>query len=380
MFEIEPSSLIKIPLLDSAEAEKTHRWKLWVAREIQLRALLAHYILDGQISQFSGDPTCTRHAANPLELPSSDSAFEASTVDEWIIQMGAANHHNTSFRTIFSLLFYTPNDLHDLSPRMSSFTIRVLLEGLKSLVLEDNDTEDGEASRPVVGRLPRHEICRALGCLYRYIQSSAHLSSADRSEALIRWHAISLDLDIESTRLCRTLCHHLNIEQKIFGGAKKGRNGFDARAWTNNIGARRALLHAVAIHELVESLPIGRSRAIHIPSSLFAAATVYCSFSLTGTSTLNLPYITKWEDVMAVDVAAGKNPIPNGLFTPSNLTGSDVEDFLYGLHPGKNSSRMSRNILYDLNLLQMFLRFASQQWGVCSEMENILGQWISLCT
>lgn len=84
MFEAGLETMIDIPCLEDPEAEKLHRWRLWAAREIQLRVVLGHYVLDGQISQFSGDPTCARHTANPLGLPSSDCAFEANTVDEWI--------------------------------------------------------------------------------------------------------------------------------------------------------------------------------------------------------------------------------------------------------------------------------------------------------
>jgi hypothetical protein len=371
MFETGTATTIDIPSLDHPEAEKVHRWKLWAAREIQLRALLGHYVLDGQISQFSGDPTCARHAANPLGLPSSDSAFGANTVDEWITQMNAKRQHQTSFRAIFCLLFYTPNIFQDLDQDMSSFSIRILLEGLKSLILEDN-----EAGGPAVGTPTRHDTCRALGHLYGYIQRNTHFSTADRSETLIRWHAISLDSATESTQLCRKLCHQLGIKQNIFGGAKKGMYAFDAKTWINTIDARRALLHAVAIHEIAEGLPIGRSRAIHIPSSLFAAATVYCAFALAGASVLTLPYIAEWENVMTVDM----NLTPNGPLTPSSGTGFDVKDFLYGVHPLTNAPSMTRNILYDLNLLQMFLRFSAQQWGVCSEMESVLEQWISLCT
>lgn len=285
--------------------------------------------------------------------------------------MNAARQHQTPFRAVFCSLFYSPNVFRDMDQALSSFSIRILLEGLKSLILEDH-----EAGGPAIGMPSRHDTCRTLGHVYGCIKRNTQLSGADRSETLIRWHAISLDLATESTQLCRKLCHQLNIKQDIFGGAKKDRYSLDAKTWFNTIDARRALLHAVAIHEIAESLPIGRSRAIHIPSSLFAAATVYCAFALAGASVVTVPYIAEWENVMAVDM----NSTPDGPLTPNSGTGSDVKDFLYGIHPPTNASSMTRNILYDLNLLQMFLRSSSQQWGVCTEMEKILEQWMSLCT
>lgn len=57
MFDAEPFSQSDLPALDSSHAEKDGQWRIWASKEIQRRALLAHYILDGQIAQMSGDPT-----------------------------------------------------------------------------------------------------------------------------------------------------------------------------------------------------------------------------------------------------------------------------------------------------------------------------------
>lgn len=75
MYDVTEVGMENIPTSDATSAEKDYKWKLWAANELQLRALLAHYILDGQISQFSGHPTCVRHTTNPLGLSSSETAF-----------------------------------------------------------------------------------------------------------------------------------------------------------------------------------------------------------------------------------------------------------------------------------------------------------------
>jgi hypothetical protein len=54
--------------------KKEHKWKLWESREIQQRAMLAHYMLDGLIAQMSGEPTSVRHASNQMRLLCNESA------------------------------------------------------------------------------------------------------------------------------------------------------------------------------------------------------------------------------------------------------------------------------------------------------------------
>lgn len=50
IFDSKPYDLAELPSLSATQSEKVHQWNVWVAVEIQQRALLSHYILDGLIA------------------------------------------------------------------------------------------------------------------------------------------------------------------------------------------------------------------------------------------------------------------------------------------------------------------------------------------
>lgn len=254
MFDTEAFSQHDLPSLDAPQAEKDRIWRLWAAREIQRRALLAHYILDGQIAQMSGDPTATRHAANQLGLPSSDAAFEATNAADWLIQMRANPVPETSFRNIFRSLFSSSGLINSPDYSLSSFSLRVVLEGLQSLV---SDCEDIDGA--VVGVPARSEVRTALAQMHETIVRNTQLSTEDMLETLLRWHSICLDAATDSSLICRQLCARYNVEQQVLGGGKGIQPGFDLYEWARTDDARRALLHAVAIQNIVEQLPRGRA-------------------------------------------------------------------------------------------------------------------------
>jgi hypothetical protein len=49
IFNSEPFAMKDFPASSASKAEKEHKWKLWVSREIQQRAMLAHYMLDAVV-------------------------------------------------------------------------------------------------------------------------------------------------------------------------------------------------------------------------------------------------------------------------------------------------------------------------------------------
>ncbi|KAK5221266.1 hypothetical protein LTR72_006826 [Exophiala xenobiotica] len=483
MFDSQPYPLSSVPSHDAEDAHKEQQWRLWVAREIQQRALLAHYMLDGLISQMSGVPTSVRHATNQLGLPSSDAAFEASTASEWISHMQSqplpSSPTAPTFRSILRRLFHphppaNGNEPSSSSSRwldnidtnntitttntnlpLSAFSHKVILEGLQSLI-SDDDTDEITA----VGVPTRREVRCALNQVYESITLNATLSSADRLETLLRWHSICLDTVVDTLLLCRNLCSRYDITQHIWptregGGpappaqpaqpqpqpqppqqpshlhshsqtssSSSSKNLDNLVAWVGTPAARIALLHAMAIQEIVEQLPRGRAHAIHMPSSLFATATVYAVFALAGTPALKIPCSVVWQDVILLDTngttsntshtshndflslsdlnaaaaagtgtgigismgmgmsmnmstASGMNSL-SSQNSQNNLNETDTVryirgDVLYG------SNVTSRNLLYELNSIQKLFRCLFAQWGVAYDMESVVEQWISLC-
>lgn len=370
MFDTESFSESDLPAMDSSHAEKDRLWRIWVSREIQRRALLAHYILDGQIAQMSGDPTSTRHAANQLGLPSSDAAFAATNATEWLVQMRSQPTAQISFRSIFRHLFSPTGLSRQPEYTLSSFSLRVVLEGLQSLV---SDCEDIDGA--VVGVPTRSEVRAALCTMHECITRNMHLSTEDTLETLLRWHGICLDAATDSSLLCRQLCAQYNVEQHVLGSGKGIRTGFDLVKWTRTEDARRALIHAVAIQNIVEQLPRGRAHVLHMPTSLFSAAAVYSVFSLAGSSTVHLPRTVEWKDALFTEV----DPCVILGELSGSATSSDTRRFVRGEQlPANSAVTTPRNLLYELNSMQKLFRCLSSQWGVAHEMENVVDQWISL--
>jgi len=360
-----------LPFHDSPIAEKEHQWRVWAAREIQQRALLAYHILDGLVAQMSGDGASTRHVANPLNLPNNEAAFDASTADEWLVHMRSLKTDQPSFRLVFRSLFPPVGSFRSLDYQFSAFALRVVLEGLQSLV-SDSDESDLAS----VGVPDRSDVRRALAQIHETISMSIHLSPPERLEILLRWHTICLDTMINSTILCRHVCSRYNITQSVSGGSRTLKSGFDMIKWTHTEDARRALLHAIAIQDIIEQLPRGRAHVIHMPSSLFAAATIYFIFSIAGVATVRLPNSIIWQDALLTrsDLNLGSTDMH-----PAS-GGSETRRFVEG---GRTDSPPSvgavRNMLYELNSIQKLFRCLCSQWGIAFDMEEIIDQWITLC-
>jgi hypothetical protein len=371
MLDSEPFSIEDVPFPNTPSSEKDRKWRTWAAREIQQRALLAYYILDGLVAQMSGDGASTRHVANPLTLPSSEAAFDANTADEWLTHMRSQKAEQPSFRLIFRSLFPPTSSFRALDYQLSAFSLRVILEGLQSLV-SDSD----ECDLAAVGVPGRSDVRRALAQVHETITMSIHLSAPERLEVLLRWHTICLDTMINSTVLCRHVCTRYDIPQQVSGGSRTLRPGFDMLNWVNTEDARRALLHAIAIQDIIEQLPRGRAHVIHMPSSLFAAATVYVVFALAGIANIHLPRTVVWQDALLSH--ADLNLGCESGFRPS--TGSETSRFVTeGRTDSPPGVAAVRNLLYEMNSMQKLFRCLISQWGIAHDMEEIVNQWIILC-
>ncbi|KAE8318671.1 hypothetical protein BDV41DRAFT_560528 [Aspergillus transmontanensis] len=370
MLDSEPFSVESLPFPSASMEEKERQWRTWAAREIQQRALLAYHVLDGLVAQMSGDGTSTRHVANPLILPSSEAAFDASNVDEWLAHMRSQRFDQPSFRLVFRSLFPPVSSFRPLDYQLSAFSLRVILEGLQSLV-SDSDESDLVA----VGVPGRSDVRRALAQVHETISMSIHLSAEERLEVLLRWHTICLDTMINSTVLCRHVCSCYDIVQHVSGGSRTVKPGFDMTKWVYTPDARRALLHAIAIQDIIEQLPRGRAHVIHMPSSLFAAVTIYVVFSLTGVATIHLPRTIAWQDALL-----SHGDLNIGCDSSRASTGSETRRFVEeGQTDSPPGLAAVRNLLYEMNSMQKLFRCLISQWGIAHDMEEIVNQWITLC-
>jgi hypothetical protein len=205
---------------------------------------------------------------------------------------------------------------------------------------------------------------------------SIHFSAAERLELLLRWHTVCLDTMINSTVLSRYVCSRYDIHQHVSGGSRDVRANFDLIKWVNSEDARRAVLHAIAIQDIVEQLPRGRAHVIHMPSSLFAAAAVYVVFSLAGAATVHLPRTIVWQDALLshsdLNIDHDEMRPPSGSETRRFVESKQV------IAPSPIGGAV-RNLLYELNSMQKLFRCLSSQWGIARDMEEIIAKWIQIC-
>ncbi|PVH72705.1 hypothetical protein DL98DRAFT_609856 [Cadophora sp. DSE1049] len=365
----QPYSLANLPSLDASDEEKNRSWRAWAAKEIQQRALLGHYVVDGLISRMSGEAPSVRHSANQLGLPSSEAAFDARTADQWIVQMKCRETAPLSFRKIITSLFSPLGQCHTMNYDFSAFAIRVILEGLQSFLA------DCEGDETLIGVPTKLELRRALVQVYQGIKSNISISEPERLELFLRWHTICLDACKDSSILCRSVCSRYGVVQHVCGGPEHSKVDVDLVSWANTEDGRRALLHAIAIQEIVEQLPRGRAHVIHIPGSLFASATVYCVFSLAGQTAVNIPSIVDWPSVLSSGYESSE-AIPAA---SSNI--AETRKYIRGEYAVILGSQLaeSKNLLYELNSMQKLFRCLSSQWGISYDMEPVIDQWIALC-
>ena len=353
---------LAIPLLDAPEAEKVESWKTWAALEVQNRSVLGHYVLDGHISQFSGYPASSRHVTNPFPLPASDAAFEARTADSWIREMRSQDLTEISFREVFVSVF-SPRSFHIERLSLSNFALRIVLEGLQSLAAEVQEAEGS----PAVGTPDKSEIiCALLRINHDRLQRGDN--SVDRMEFLIRWHSICLDLATPSTALCRKICATHGVEQSLHGTTLQDLETFDLVLWSQSPNSLRALLHAVAIQDIVETMPLRRLHAIHLPAALFSVATIYSARCIAGHPSATVLGEFRWESLWDSEIS--------GTTHPQN---PDMQAFLNGTYSSKcGSSPTIKNLMYELNSIQITLNSISSRWGVSHEMDKLLQKWISI--
>ena len=349
-----------IPSLHSPHDNKRSKWKSWAKQETRHRAILGHYILDGLISQSSGLPTSDRHVTNPMILPSSAEAYEAATADAWILAMQRHPQSATTFRDIYVHLFDSSSSLpYQLSP----FAIRVVLEGFQSLISDHH-----EAKGQSVGVPSRQAISAAM---WRLMSTQINLQSFDqRADLSLRWHVINIELCIDTNLLIRHLCQVHSIQQDFYNGRASSRT-FVLEEWVDSRAARRALLHASAVLELVTSLPFGRMQGIHIPLAVFTSAVVFLALCLAGRAMAAVPREVDWEEVCS----GGQEAMTS---RPSRVTSST----LAFLDPGNdiwNPRNGGRSFLYNVNTLQTVLEQLSSTWGVAKEMGAIVRQLVPAC-
>lgn len=344
------------------DGEMVRLWKTWVSRELQLRVLLGHYILDGQLSFVSQQPTSVTHTTNPLVLSSSHRLFDSPSAEEWLEEMTITSHEPTYFRQLYGALFdpvnFSPNITRGLG---SSIDLRVVLECIHSLVREARDTHYVH----IIQKGPTiSEIKTVLFRIHRYLNRDWSQSPTERLDLLLRWHLVCLDSVSETMGMCNSLFQHFRVEQNVFRLDTTPVAWSQVSEWVkNSSNAKRALLHATAIQDIAGQLPLSHMHSMWMPMPIFAAAVTYGLFCLIGLTTVTVPGTVDWGVVLNIqDPGSGDDDgrkKMHAFFTSAfRLTNSALGE--------------SRNLRYEFNSLQTIMHGLAIQWGACSDLEGIM--------
>ncbi|KAK5694526.1 hypothetical protein LTR97_009116 [Elasticomyces elasticus] len=378
LYDIGRAATLEIPQFDDPVETKMRAWRTWAARETQLRALLGLCVIDGVVSQFSGNFVNTWAATNSLPLAADDQAFEASNVDEWLAVMSINSNSQRSATTRFYDVYHSllvDESGSGLVRNLSGLlNIKILLEILASLATDFERVTPGPTGlRCKVG------ATKALGRLRKILSQSTTLSTADKTIGLLRWHAVCLNLVCSTARGARRMCHYYGITQHIFGGKKRQEPGpVDPERWAQGLSARKSLLHASEIHKIASEIPLGFMHDTCLPGALFAAATTYASFALPGLTKVFLPVAIDWDTVILSGLDDDENQMPTSPM--SSEARQNTLRFLESSIDLPSANWTARNLFYELSSIRVLLHSLSQNWGVTQEMEEVVGSWEARCT
>ncbi|KAJ5394781.1 uncharacterized protein N7487_009084 [Penicillium crustosum] len=381
-----------IPDLEADPAVKDAAWRTWVATEVQRRATLGHYILDGLISQASGCTTSARHLTNEVEAVCYDAAFTAETADEWIIRMPRLDRMQIPFSELF--IKVCSKDHIQTPLQLSRVSIAVLLEGLQSSIAELHDIRG-----PALGTVSCSQIIQGLINIYKNNLSTAH--NVESLQTLIRWHAVCIELSTPTIFLYRRICEAYNLPQVLSGIPVTGwARPFNFTIWAQSVEAFRATLHAVSIIRILDEIPNGRTHEIHIPGCLFASAVILVAIYLWNNKTIKIPKSHRWHEVWAAVItqnsSTDKTQLPENVeYVPASSSSSDspsaspttsasfipsvnfagAEELVNALNPsGADDAMTSVSLLHELNSLQIGLKTAASRWLISTQMEEIIGR------
>ncbi|EAU30954.1 predicted protein [Aspergillus terreus NIH2624] len=370
MHLVDDLQLPAIPDVEAEQGVKETAWRTWAAAEVQRRATLGHYILDGLIVQASGSVASARHLTNKIKSACSDAAFAAETPEEWISQVARLDHVQIPFSALFVRI--CARDYVEAPLGLSRLSIAVLLEGLQSLIAELHDV-----GSPALGTVSSSQIVQGLMNIYEGNLCTSR--SVDASQTLIRWHAVCIELCTPPIFLYRRICDAYKLPQVLSGiPVRDGAPPFDLGSWAQSVQAFRAVLHAVAIIRLLHDIPSGHTHAVHIPGCLFASAMVLIAIHLWNKKKIKIPKNVRWYDVWVGEIQARENMDYVSAPAPANPVSADfsgAEELINSLNStGASDAMTSVNLLHEVNSVQISLKTVASRWRISAEMEEIIGR------
>jgi hypothetical protein len=366
---VDPASYLPPPTATPAELDIA--WRKWAARETQLRTVLGHYMLDGQMSDTYQCASALRHLANPLQSVCEDALFNAPTAEAWRLAVlrrsdAAKQSGNRTFAQMYKqLLSKDPDGLCELDSNLPTMSRVTLLVGMQATIA---DFKEGVP----YGSPSLIEIGVALDRLY----GSLVLASSTRMESSgqkLAWHAISLYLEMQLLGLQTKP----NLDGPVFTVLQKD------LSWTRTPLGNRMLLHANAVRQLAESLPFASMAApqFFVPPFLHVAASVMIAW-IRGNG---LEVSTNWEsDKPTYDLSSEVDWMGLGLagypdegqqqLGRQPMGSPQARQFIAeGGVPYLHGQPIT---LQDVTVFIMWLRSYGNVWGIALRMAEEISGWV----
>jgi hypothetical protein len=240
-------------------------WRRWARQETLKRLILCNFILDGQFAFSTGCPASLRHLNHLVIASCDDRLFNAPDAVSWASAMRQIGTFQAKvpLRHIYDRLLSqqdAESALASMPASLFGLTHYVVIEALAAHAVEIREA----GCDPVAGP-GRQVIARAL--LRWYSECRSHCTNhRDELQLVVRWHSIFIALLVNVNALVALIRSSKSRES---WWTKYGMTSF-----CSGFGARRALLHATAIRNLVERAPSDISWPTHLATCTFDAAII----------------------------------------------------------------------------------------------------------
>ncbi|WWD02664.1 hypothetical protein V865_000704 [Kwoniella europaea PYCC6329] len=212
----------------------TDRWYKWSARETQQRTLLGLYLMDAQVCSLFDAAPSVRHTLSQLSPVCTDAAFYAPTAEAWQkVMVDEDGLYGSPYRGPLSTLYSCNPSSGPLRRSITSgFTVAALLDGIYCLVVEQRDLPlslRNEEMSSLIDRLDR----------FRNDFLLSDKPEIDIPALAMKWHTTSISL----------------LELWLPTGIALKENAESINKWFSTPQGRRAVLHANAIRQVVDTMP-----------------------------------------------------------------------------------------------------------------------------
>lgn len=193
-----------------------------------------------------------------------------------------------SLRAMGKQLFFPRPELWIATQRCSSFSLSVLFEDLQSMIA-DSDPISGAIMKPPCS----DQISQVLWWTHEKIVACDEVSEVACCQS---------GSSDEEPRALQTHLQAMTCAARSRPGRNNREHEFDLAKSAFSLDGRKALLHAIAVQGIVETITRGRPHIVHMRSSLFDGAKIYAAAAFAGKSGVRIPKTIGWEQTVSPSI------------------------------------------------------------------------------